>query len=69
MAESTRQLSDDLRTRRPDVDWNAITGFRNVLVHDYLGIDLELVYRVIQHDVPRLKEVCDALLRELGASA
>jgi len=69
MAESTRRLSDGLRARRPDVDWNAIAGFRNVLVHDYLGIDLELVYRAIQHDVPRLKEACDALLRELGASA
>jgi uncharacterized protein with HEPN domain len=69
MAESTRRLSDDLRARRPDVDWNAIAGFRNVLVHDYLGIDLELVYRVIQHDVPRLKEACETLLRELSGTA
>jgi len=68
MAESTRRLSDDLKTRRSDVDWNAIAGFRNVLVHDYLGIDLELIYRAIQHDVPRLKEACDALLHELDSS-
>lgn len=69
MAESTRRLSDGLKARKPGVDWDAIAGFRNVLVHDYLGIDLELVFRAIQNDVPRLREACETLLRELDASA
>ncbi len=41
MAESTQRLSDDLKRQAPEVDWRALSGFRNVLVHDYLGgIDL-----------------------------
>lgn len=68
LAESARRLSDSIKNRRPEVDWKAVAGFRNVLVHDYLGIDLQQVYRVIQQDVPRLKETCEALLLELDAS-
>ena len=46
------------------VDWKGLAGFRNVLVHDYLGVDLEHVYRAVEHDVPRLKVACEAALRE-----
>lgn len=50
MAESTQQLSDDLKADAPDVDWRALSGFRNVLVHDYLnGIDLERVWDAISN--------------------
>jgi uncharacterized protein with HEPN domain len=68
MAESACRLSDDAKIRRPDMDWKAVAGFRNVLVHDYLGIDPEQVYRVVEHDVPRLKDASESLLRELDAT-
>ncbi|MGH2829486.1 MAG: HepT-like ribonuclease domain-containing protein [Actinomycetota bacterium] len=54
LAESTQRLSDDLRSRHPDVEWRAIAGFRNVLVHDYLGIDLDLVWNIIKERLPQL---------------
>ncbi|NET61264.1 MAG: DUF86 domain-containing protein, partial [Symploca sp. SIO2E6] len=48
MAESTQRLSDDLKNSASDVDWRALAGFRNVLVHDYLGgIDLERVWDAV----------------------
>ena len=65
LAESSRRLSDGLKASCPDVDWKGLAGFRNVLVHDYLGVDLEYVYRAVEHDVPRLKEACEAALKEL----
>jgi uncharacterized protein with HEPN domain len=41
MAESTQRLSDELKQTSPHIDWRALSGFRNILVHDYLnGIDL-----------------------------
>jgi hypothetical protein len=49
----------------PDVDWKGLAGFRNVLVHDYLGVHLEYVYRAVERDVPRLKEACEAALKEV----
>ena len=66
MSESTQRLSVATRERRPDVDWKAIAGFRNVLVHDYLGVDMQYVSRAVQTDVPALREACQQLLQDLG---
>ena len=63
LAESSRRLSETVRVSHPGVDWKGLAGFRNVLVHDYLGVDLEYVYRAVEHDVPRLKEACEAALK------
>jgi uncharacterized protein with HEPN domain len=62
MTESTQRLSDALKTAHPDVEWRRIIAFRNVLVHDYLGIDLERVWEIIQHDVPTFKRAISVML-------
>ena len=64
MAESTQRLSDDLKTTYPDIEWDRIAAFRNVLVHDYLGIDVERVWDITQRDVPELKRAILAMLEE-----
>jgi uncharacterized protein with HEPN domain len=50
---------------QPSVDWKGLAGFRNVLVHDYLGVDLEYIYRAVEQDVPRLKLACERVLQGL----
>lgn len=65
LAESSRRLGDAVKARHPDVDWPGLAGFRNVLVHDYLGVDLELVYRAVEHDVPGLKQACESAIAEI----
>lgn len=47
MTESTQRLSEALEDRHPEVEWRRIIAFRNVLVHDYLGIDLERIWEII----------------------
>ena len=64
MAESTQRISDDLKAKYPDVEWLRIAAFRNVLVHDYLGIDIERVWEITQRDVPELKRAVSAMLEE-----
>lgn len=66
MAESTQRLSDVLRARHPEIEWHRIAAFRNVLVHDYLGIDVERIWQIMQRDVPQLKL---AILTMLGEEA
>ena len=69
LAESSQRLGDGIKASRPEVDWRGLSGFRNVLVHDYLGVDLDLVFRIVEHDVPRLKRAClDALEALSGPS-
>ena len=62
MAESTQRLSDAIKEKQPEVQWYRIAGFRNVLVHDYLGLDLEKVWNIIVKELPPVKEVVTAPL-------
>jgi uncharacterized protein with HEPN domain len=63
LAESTQRLSDTSRAAYSEVDWRAITGFRNVLVHQYLGVDLVRVWDIVETDLPVLKRAVDDLLK------
>lgn len=62
LGESSQRLSESIKESYADVDWKGLAGFRNVLVHDYLGVDLVLVYRAVEQDVPRLKRACEQAL-------
>jgi uncharacterized protein with HEPN domain len=64
LAESTQRLSDSFKAAHPNVDWRGIAGFRNILVHGYLGIDIGRVWAIIETDVPELHAVVDAALAE-----
>jgi uncharacterized protein with HEPN domain len=65
LAESSQQLSDRVKASQSSADWKGLAGFRNVLVHDYLGVDLELMYRAVEQDVPQLKLACETALQGL----
>jgi len=62
MAESTQRLSDDLKAAHPQVEWHRIAAFRNVLVHDYLGIDVERIWEITQREVLDLKQAILAII-------
>jgi len=64
IAESTQRLSEDLKAAHPEIEWRRIAAFRNVLVHDYLGIDMERVWQITQRDVPQLKQAILTMLDE-----
>jgi uncharacterized protein with HEPN domain len=64
LAESSRRLSNELKSAWPQVDWKRIAAFRNVLVHDYLGLDLDRIWEVVQRDVQELKRAVEQILRE-----
>ena len=55
LAESTQRLSDEFKAKYPNIPWQNVAGFRNVIVHDYLGIKLERVWEIIVVDLRMLK--------------
>lgn len=63
MAESTQRLPDKLKENNPEIDWFKISGFRNVLVHDYLGLDVERVWLILEKDLPTLKTAIEKMLK------
>ena len=56
LGEASRQLSESFRRRVSNIPWRAIIGMRNRIAHDYLNIDPDIVWEVVQSDVPLLKD-------------
>jgi uncharacterized protein with HEPN domain len=62
MSESSQRLSSSIKTSEPGIPWTKIAGMRNILVHQYLGgIDLDVVWRVVEADLPSLAAALDRL--------
>jgi len=63
VGEAASQLSPELRERHPDIPWLEIRGLRNIIVHNYFGIDWEEVWRTATGDVPLLRTQVAEILR------
>jgi uncharacterized protein with HEPN domain len=63
IGEAVKQLSAETRARRPEIRWKQIAGMRDRLTHAYFGVDLGLVWRVVERDLPAL----EAAVRGLSA--
>ena len=61
IGEAVRLLSETTRAQQPDVPWAPIVGMRHILVHEYFGIDRNLVWAVVERDLPALKAAVQAL--------
>jgi uncharacterized protein with HEPN domain len=56
LAESSKRISDALKAESPEIPWRELAGFRNVVVHDYLGIRVERIVPIVHRDIPALKD-------------
>ena len=62
IGEATKNLSDDLRSANPEIPWRQIAGMRDVLIHDYLRVNLGRVWQTVVHDLLPLSIVINSLL-------
>ena len=66
IGEAASRLSDALRAGHPEVAWAKIVGMRNVLIHDYVAIDIEIVWLAVERDLPALKRQIQTILTDLS---
>ncbi|MFT7381327.1 MAG: hypothetical protein ACI9Z3_001211, partial [Roseivirga sp.] len=64
IGEATKKIPSDFRNRYPDIEWRGMAGLRDKLIHDYFGIDYDLVWDVIQNKIPKLKLQLEVLFED-----
>ncbi|WP_040295012.1 HepT-like ribonuclease domain-containing protein [Beggiatoa alba] len=62
IGEAANQLPELFCEQNPHIQWRRMADFRNVLVHKYFGVDLQLVWEITQYNLPELKQQIAALL-------
>lgn len=63
IGEAVSKISQELKLRYPAIPWNEIVGFRNVVVHEYFGVDLEIVWRTATLNTPKIRGLIAEVLK------
>lgn len=66
IGEAASKLSADIRDQHNEVPWGKIIAFRNILIHEYMGVNLDTLWQIVQRDLPELKGQIQAILEELN---
>jgi len=66
IGEATKNLSSKLKSKYTDVQWSKIAGARDVMIHAYFNVDLDIVWNIIKNDLPKLKREIKKILKEVN---
>ncbi len=63
IGEAVKHIPEDVKKNYPDIEWRKIAGLRDILIHAYFGIDLDVVWDVVKNKIPELKEKVENILK------
>ena len=66
IGEASKQVPEDFRGEYPYIEWRAMAGMRDKLVHEYFGVDYDIVWDVVTSKIPRLRHEIELILQEEG---
>jgi len=64
LGEATKRIPISFRQKHPDIPWSKMAGMRDVLIHDYMGVDLKTVWKVADERLPELKPLLKAVISD-----
>ncbi len=62
IGEAAKYIPDDIKEKLKDIPFEEIAGLRNRLAHDYLGIDLSIIFAIVEYDIPQLQKTIQKLI-------
>ena len=68
IGEAAAQVPAEVRARHPAVPWREMVGMRNVVIHNYFGVDEHVIWRTVQDDLPPLKKAIARILKDLESN-
>jgi uncharacterized protein with HEPN domain len=66
IGEAARKIPPSVRQKYPQIPWREITGMRDKLIHDYMGVNVTVVWKTVTEDLPALEPALRQMLNELG---
>jgi len=62
--QASNSLSEELLMQYPEIPWAAVVEFRNVLIHEYFRVNLEIVWRIVERDLPNLRATINTMMQK-----
>jgi len=66
IGEAAKRLPEDFKEKHSGIEWHKVVGLRHRIVHEYFGIDLEIIWQILQRDLPELKQKIQQIITAEG---
>ncbi|MDD3627797.1 MAG: DUF86 domain-containing protein [bacterium] len=64
IGEASKRITEEFKKQHPKVPWKQMAGMRNKVIHDYFGVDIEIVWNTLKKDIPNLKLQFKSILKK-----
>ena len=64
IGEAVKHIPQNIKQKHRDINWEDIVGMRNIITHEYFGVDLEIIWKTIKEKLPELKEKIEEIIKE-----